>query len=192
MQKKRVPPPIRYRIGGGYSSKFEFENHLSWNELTEGNTLALTFCNFSHIQNNGGDILQVRTLVLSKNNRLRLRPLFWTFWTYSAPIFRKSKSCALRSVIHHCFKGRWKVPTLAHKTVSQTSKSDSLEPICWVLKLPDCHKIGFGIGKIVDKKLFFFCGNADISNVIRSASVGFWCLTHRWMRQGLYFSAHFE
>ena len=53
------------------------------------------------------------------------------FWTTGgkAVIVRKTVSCACSCVVGRGFRVRWKVPTLAHPTVDQTSRSDNLGPI---------------------------------------------------------------
>ena len=105
------------------------------------------------------------------HSTIRTQASFWDFVVTFCIIFRKSMSQEFKRVVQRWFEVRWKVLTLAHRTVGQTSESEHLEPICWVLKLPDCRVIGFGIGKNVDKILFFF-GNSDISNVTRLVHSG--------------------
>ena len=45
---------------------------------------------------------------------------------------------------------RWKVLTLAHRTVGQTSESDHLRPVFLHLKWQDCRVFVFEISKIVE------------------------------------------
>jgi len=57
------------------------------------------------------------------------KPYSRVLWTQFAPISRKSVLYARRCVVRRQIKVRWKVLTLAHLTVRQTSKSNNLEPI---------------------------------------------------------------
>ena len=98
-------------------------------------------------------------------------PYSGILWTHFAPIFRKSKSQAFQRVVWRKFEVRWKVLTLANRTVGQTSKSDHLGPISWVLKWPSRHEIGFWFGKNVGKKIQLF-GNSAVSNVMKSTPRG--------------------
>ena len=91
-----------------------------------------------------------------------------SLWTYFAPIFRKIASQTFKSVAFLWFELRWKALILAHRMAGQTSKSDLMRQIWWVLKCREWPDIEFEITKKVDKKTFYFV-NSAFSNVMRSA-----------------------
>ena len=83
-------------------------------------------------------------------------------------VFTKQPLCARVFVVRNWFEVRWKALILAHRMVGQTSKSDRMRPISWVLKCRGWPEIEFEISKKVDKKTFYFV-NSAFSNVMRSA-----------------------
>ena len=56
-------------------------------------------------------------------------------------IFMKCTPRALRCAARRCFEVRWKVPTLAHRTEGQTSKSDRLGPVSSRLNSGDFYQL---------------------------------------------------
>ena len=74
----------------------------------------------------------------------------FVFWTK----FQKVASQAFKSVAFLWFEARWKALILAHLMVGQTSKSDRMRPISWVLKCRGWPEIEFEISKKCDKKTF--------------------------------------